>query len=458
MTPERAKEPGCRMSLAYLCRDCLHDFEGESETVLTRCPECASSRLLAHDELHDLSIAHIDCDAFYASVEKRDNPALRDRPVIIGGGHRGVVATCCYLARMKGVHSAMPMFTARRKCPDAVIIPPDMHKYSTVSRQIRQMMNSLSPLVEPLSIDEAFIDLNGTRELHKAFPAKTLARFARKVEQELGLTVSIGLSHNKFLAKIASDLDKPRGMALIGRKETRAFLAPRPISIIYGVGKVFAKKLRDDGFSTIGQLQNHDPDDLARRYGELGMRLAQLARGEDRRRLSVSRPAKSISSETTFNTDLRDFETLSTHLLALCEKVSLRMKQQRFVGHTVTLKLKTADFRSRTRARHLTLPTQLAHVIYETAAHLLQREMDGTAFRLIGVGMGGLEETTVDDPVDLLEPAIARKAAAERAMDRVREKFGPGALVRGKLYRQRRNENVSSPRTPDTNSPHGDTD
>ncbi|HHS82943.1 MAG TPA: DNA polymerase IV, partial [Devosia sp.] len=257
MTPERPQAP-----LPSLCRDCLHDFEGKATP--SRCPECASPRLVAHEELRDLAIAHIDCDAFYASVEKRDNPDLRNRPVIIGGGRRGVVATCCYLARMKGVHSAMPMFTARRKCPDAVIIPPDMHKYSAVSRQIRQLMDTLSPLVEPLSIDEAFIDLNGTRELHKAFPARTLARFALKVEQELGLTVSIGLSHNKFLAKIASDLDKPRGMALIGRKETRAFLASRPISIIYGVGKVFAKKLRDDGFSTIGQLQNHDPDDLAR--------------------------------------------------------------------------------------------------------------------------------------------------------------------------------------------------
>ncbi len=426
--------------IAHLCRDCLEEFENTRE--LARCPNCASTRILAHKELDSLAISHIDCDAFFAAVEKRDNPGLRDKPVIIGGEKRGVVSTCCYIARMSGVHSAMPMFTAKRKCPDAVIIRPRMAEYVKTSKEIRAKMSALSPLVEPLSIDEAFVDLRGTRALHKSYPAKTLARFAQEVEKDIGISVSIGLSHNKFLAKIASDLDKPRGMALIGKEETVEFLAPKPISIIYGVGKIFAQKLKNDGFTTIGQLQNHDPDDLAKRYGEMGFRLARLSRGIDKRSFSpTSAKAKSISNETTFFTDISALSELSATLLSLCEQVSARMKKSGVVAHTVTLKLKTADFKSRTRAKHLTLPTQLAHVMYETAEHLLQKEADGTPFRLIGVGMSSFDEHGADDPVDLLEPKIARNAAAERAMDKVRDKFGRDAVVRGKLYRQkRRNE------------------
>ncbi len=391
-------------------------------------------------------MAHIDCDAFFASVEKRDNPELIDKPLIIGGGQRGVVATCCYIARMSGVHSAMPMFKARKKCPEAVIIKPQMEKYVRVSKEIRKLMEALSPLVEPLSIDEAFVDLAGTQALHKASPARVLARFAKTIENEIGVSVSIGLSHNKFLAKIASDLDKPRGMALIGKKETMTLLAPKPISIIYGVGKVFAQKLRQDGFVTIGQLQDHDPDDLARRYGEMGARLARLSRGIDKRRLSVGTSTKSISTETTFNRDISRADLLTNHLLVLSEKVSERMKKKGLMGNTVTLKLKTAGFRSRTRSRHLCPPTQLAHVIYESGRSLLEREADGTPFRLIGIAMSGLEKASADDPADLLEPRIARKAAAERAMDKVRTRFGRNAVVRGQLYRQKRQKDATAPR------------
>ncbi len=416
-----------------LCRDCLTLAPAAGGQ---RCPACGSPRLIAHDELTTLSIAHIDCDAFYASVEKRDNPDLAGKPVIIGGGVRGVVSTCCYIARQFGVRSAMPMFTARRLCPDAVIIRPNMAKYVEVSRQIRARMDQLTPLVEPLSIDEAFLDLTGTAALHKASPAEVLARFARDIERDIGITVSVGLSHNKFLAKIASDLDKPRGFAIIGKAETLSFLAPRPIDLIYGVGKVFSDVLRKDGFTTIGQLQNHPPEDLMRRYGEMGARLARLSRGEDTRSISSDGEMKSVSTETTFNTDLRDFEQLSTELLALSERLSERLKAKGLVGDTVTLKLKSAGFRLRTRARHLMIPTQLANVLYETGTQLLAREIDGTAFRLIGIGVSGIDTATGEDPVDLLEPAIARKAAAERAMDRVRSRFGRDAVIRGKLYQR----------------------
>jgi DNA polymerase IV len=423
------------VALDWLCRDCLE--HGSTAAALHRCPACGSPRLRSHTELFALSTAHVDCDAFYASVEKRDDPSLRDKPLIIGGGVRGVVSTCCYIARQSGVRSAMPMFKARELCPDAVIIKPDMAKYVDVSRQIRKHMDALTPLVEPLSIDEAFLDLSGTQTLHKAAPAVVLARFARTIETEIGVTISVGLSHNKFLAKVASDLDKPRGFAIIGRAETLSFLAPKPISLIYGVGKVFAETLRKDGLVTIGQLQDEPPENLMRRYGETGARLARLARGEDSRRISSDGEMKTVSSETTFNNDISSLNELSTELLKLSERLSERLKAKGIVGDTVTLKLKSAGFRLRTRARHLMIPTQLANVIYETGLSLLEREVDGTAFRLIGIGVSGIDAADGTDPADLLEPAVARKAAAERAMDRVRTRFGREAVVRGKLYKQR---------------------
>ena len=399
-----------------------------------RCPRCGSPRLVAHGELETLSIAHVDCDAFYASVEKRDDPSLLDKPLMVGGGVRCVVSTCCYIARLYGVRSAMPMFTARRLCPDAVILPPDMAKYVGVSRQVRALMDQLTPLVEPLSIDEAFLDLGGTQAMHKASPAEVLAKFARDVEEQIGITISVGLSHNKFLAKVASDLDKPRGLAVIGKAETLGFLAEQPVGLIYGVGKVFAETLRKDGFATIGQLQQTAPEDLMRRYGEPGARLTRLARGDDSRLVRSDGGMKTISSETTFNTDMAGFDELSTELLALSERLSERLKAKHLVGDTVTLKLKSAGFRLRTRARHLMISTQLANVLYETGQQLLAREIDGTAFRLIGIGLSGLSEADGIDPVDLIEPALARKAAAERAMDRVRTRFGNDAVIRGKLY------------------------
>jgi DNA polymerase-4 len=419
-------------ALHILCRDC--GWSAIDTERIDRCRRCGSPRLLAHEELDDLGIAHVDCDAFYASVEKRDDPSLLDKPVIIGGGVRGVVSTCCYIARQSGVRSAMPMFTAKQLCPDAVIIRPDMAKYVGVSRQVRALMDQLTPLVEPLSIDEAFLDLTGTEALHKASPAQVLAKFARDVEEQIGITISVGLSYNKFLAKVASDLDKPRGFAVIGRAEALSFLAEQPVGLIFGVGKVFEETLRRDGLTTIGQLQQTPPEELMRRYGETGARLARLSRGEDSRPVNIDGEMKTVSSETTFNTDLSGFEELSTELLALSERLSERLKAKDLVGDTVTLKLKSAGFRLRTRARHLMISTQLANVLYETGLQLLAREIDGTAFRLIGIGISGLSEARGEDPVDLVEPAIARKAAAERAMDRVRDRFGRDAVIRGKLY------------------------
>ncbi len=419
----------------FICRDCF--ASGSVDPVPARCPHCGSPRILAHAELNALTLAHVDCDAFYASVEKRDNPDLRDKPLIVGGGKRGVVSTCCYIARQYGVHSAMPTATARRLCPQAVFIFPNMQKYVAVSRDIRTRMEALTPLVEPLSIDEAFLDLSGTEKLHGAPPAMVLARFAREIEDEVGVSVSVGLSHNKFLAKVASDLDKPRGFAVIGKAETLGFLAPKPVSLIFGVGKVFTETLAKDGILTIGQLQQMQPEDLMRRYGEMGARIAHLARGDDIRRVHSDEPVKSISHETTFMTDIVDYETLARTLMDLSEHVSDRMKKSALVGDTVTLKLKSSGFRLRTRARHLTVPTQLAHTIFEASSTLLAREIDGTAYRLIGVGLSGLSAADGSDPVDLVAPEVARKAAAERAIDKVRTKFGRDALVRGRLYHEK---------------------
>ncbi|ABS64417.1 DNA-directed DNA polymerase [Parvibaculum lavamentivorans DS-1] len=414
------------------CRDCFASVPPEA----TRCPACKRPRLKFHPELHTLTIAHMDCDAFYAAVEKRDNPELRDKPLIIGGGTRGVVSTCCYIARIRGVRSAMPMFKALAACPEAVVIKPDMTKYARVARDVRALMRDLTPLVEPVSIDEAFLDLSGTERLHHASAAISMARLAKRIEDEIGITVSVGLSHNKFLAKIASDLDKPRGFAIIGREETLSFLAEKPVSMIWGVGKALETKLARDGITRIAHLQRMEENDLMARYGSMGRRLSRLSRGLDTRGVEPVHEAKSISSETTFMRDIADAAELDRKLWPLCEKVSARAKAAGLSGSTIVLKLKTADFKTRTRNQTLPDPTQLAEVIYRIAAPMLAREATGTSFRLLGVGISGLADGDLADPNDLLDPAATRRAAAERAMDKLRAKFGDKSIVKGRGLRR----------------------
>lgn len=411
-----------------LCRDCGSTRAPQQE----RCRDCGSPRLLRHPDLDRLSIAHLDCDAFYASVEKRDNPLLRDRPVIVGGGHRGVVSACCYIARMYGVRSAMPMFKARRLCPEAAVIRPDMRKYAAAGKDIRALMRDVTPLVEPVSIDEAFLDLSGTEMLHGGSPASTLARLALRIEREIGVTASVGLSFNKFLAKLASDLDKPRGFAVIGPDEALDFLSDRPVTVLWGVGPALARRLREDGITLVRDLRTVAEDRLVARYGSIGRRLCHLARGEDDRRVDPDAPTKSISAETTFESDLKDRKALANALWPLCETVSRRLKRSALAGQSVTLKLKDSAFHLRTRSRRLSAPTQLADVIYRNALALLERETDGTAFRLIGIGAGALTAGQTADPPDLLDPGAARRARAERAVDQVRDRLGPGAIVKGR--------------------------
>lgn len=425
------------------CRDCLSDAAADATYSMVAparadatCPNCGSTRILAHPELGSLSIAHLDCDAFYAAIEKRDDPSLKDKPLMVGGETRGVVSTACYIARQYGVRSAMPMFQAKKLCPHAVILKPRHGYYSQVARQIRAMMAELTPLVEPLSLDEAYLDLSGTERIHHKSPAKTMAALAARIEREVQITVSIGLSGNKFLAKLASELDKPRGFAVIGMAEAKSFLRDKKVGIMRGAGKVLQARLERDGITTIGQLQDADPKTLASRYGATGLWLYQMANAQDSRRVDPQGEMKSISSETTFDKDLSSYAALESILWRQAERVSARAKKLGLGGHTVVLKLKTSDFRLRTRSTSLEAPTQLADRIFRAAQAALKREANGTRFRLLGVGITNLAPAGSADPASLIDPAGDKRAAAERAMDKIRAKFGGEAVNTGRAFKK----------------------
>jgi DNA polymerase-4 len=415
------------------CRDCLSDADAGEP-----CPACGSTRILAHPELDTLAIAHLDCDAFYAAIEKRDDPSLNDKPLIVGGETRGVVSTACYIARTYGVRSAMPTFQARKLCPHAVFLKPRHAHYAEVARQIREKMQALTPLVEPLSLDEAYLDLSGTDRIHGMSPARTMTKLAAEIEREIGITVSVGLSGNKFLAKLASELDKPRGFAVIGMKEAVSFLRDKKVGIVRGAGKVLEAQLNRDGFVTIGDLQDADPRDLANRYGATGLWLSRIARAQDSRPVDPGGEMKSISSETTFDRDLSNYAELEAVLWRQAERVSARAKAKGLAGRTVVLKLKTANFKLRTRSASLDAPTQLADRIFRTAQAALKREADGTKFRLLGVGITNLTDTTGADPRSLIDVQGDKRAKAERAMDRIRGRFGGAAGNTGRGLKGRR--------------------
>ena len=378
----------------------------------------------------------MDCDAFYASVEKRDNPELASKPVIIGGGQRGVVSTACYVARVRGVRSAMPMFQALKLCPEAVVVRPRMEEYVKASKSIRLMMQDLTPAIEPLSLDEAFMDMTGTTKLHGAPPAVMLAKLIKRMKDELGLTGSIGLSHNKFLAKVASDLDKPHGYSVIGLAETNSFLLDKPIGLIWGVGAVAKESLSRAGIQTFNDLLRWDRQDLNQRFGSLGDRLWNLARGHDLRRVTSNTPIKSISNETTFFRDTSDSDVLDGHIWRLAEKVSDRAKARDLAGRVVTLKLKRKDHTSLTRRLSLREPTQIADRIYRTARNLFDQAGLQGPYRLIGVGLSDLvSDTDSDRTNDLLDPNAESRTKTERATDTIRAKFGSDAIVKGRSLR-----------------------
>jgi DNA polymerase-4 len=391
-----------------LCRDCCEVIDGAH----TPCTMCGGARIIAHDEIAELGIAHIDCDAFYASVEKRDRPELAGEPLIIGhAGGRGVVLTACYEARRFGARSAMPMYQALELCPHATVIEPDMGKYKRVSQQIRAIFEWATPIIEPLSLDEAYLDLSAEERTTGSSAAAALARIAQRVETEIGITVSIGLACNKFLAKLASELQKPRGFSVIGRGEAKAFLAPLSVRKIHGVGAVTARRMEEGGLVTIADLQTATEQQLVGRFGRFGHRLAQFAQGEDDRRVTPHRPVKSISAETTFRHDTASRARLQEIAADLCQRVAAQLVRKNVAGSSVVLKLKTSDFRILTRTRRLPHPTQRAAIIGESVASLLDREADGRTFRLIGVGIAELGSAAAADPTDLF--AFAASPSAE---------------------------------------------
>ncbi|MGZ3274024.1 MAG: DNA polymerase IV [Caulobacteraceae bacterium] len=414
-----------------LCRDCL--WRGQAPSI-RRCPHCASPRLVLHAELDRLSMAHIDCDAFYASVEKRDRPELRDLPVIVGGGKRGVVTTCCYIARINGVRSAMPMFKALKLCPEATVIKPDFTKYRTESRRIMEKLNALTPLVQPLSLDEAWLDLSGCERLHGGPAAWVLARVQGEIEREVGITVSVGLAPNKFLAKIASDLDKPRGFSVIGAVEAKTFLAGKPVSILPGVGPAMVRSLEAHGLRTVGDLARTEPRALADRFGAYGLRLAQLAQGQDARVVDPDQDRKSVSAETTFDEDYADLQSLEDRLWPLCEKVARICRRDAIAGRVAVLKLRKTDFSIITRRRTLPAPTQTARALFQVGRELLAREIDGTAYRLIGIGTTDLIEAGAAEG-DLFAGDETRALKSEKAMDALRERFGSAAVLTGRALK-----------------------
>lgn len=420
--------------MSAVCRDCARVFEA---VPADNCPACGGSRFFAHPELCDLEIAHIDCDAFYASVEKRDNPEIRGKPVIVGGGRRGVVSACCYIARIYGIRSAMPMFKALKACPDAVVIRPNMEKYRVVGHQVRELMQSVTPLVEPISIDEAFLDLSGTRKLHHGSPAETLVRLAKRIEDEVGINVSVGLSFNKFLAKLASDMDKPRGFAAIGRAEAVSFLAEKPVGILWGVGKALRAKLERDGIGKIGDLARYEESELVARYGSIGTRLKRFSEAKDVRNVDPESITKSISAETTFEDDVADLEALRVSLWTLSEKVARRLGRAGYACDGVQLKLKSADFKSITRSRKLSGPTRLADEIYKAAEAMLAGEADGKKlYRLIGVGAERLLPGNDADQPDLADPDRGKRVRVADAIDAVRDKFGEKAIGKGRGFKK----------------------
>lgn len=414
--------------ITSICRECLSTFDSK----VLYCANCESLNLISHKEIEKLDIAHVDCDAFYASIEKRDNPKLKNSAVIIGGGKRGVVATACYLARIKGVRSAMPMYKALKLCPSAIIIKPNMSKYRDASRKIQNLMNQLTPLIEPISLDEAFLDLSGTKKLHKKIPAVLLAELSKKINQEVGISVSIGLSYNKFLAKICSDLDKPKGFSLLGRGDSKKFLSSQPVEILWGVGKILKRKLNNDGIKTISQIKELGIKEVINRYGSIGSHIYSLSQGKDLRRVVPQRQIKSISHETTFENDISDKEVLEKKLWSLCEKVSKRSKEKGLGGQTITLKLKTKEFKLISRSCTIDEPTQIGELIFQNSKTLLDREDEKIKYRLIGVGISNLKDSELCDLYDLINISKTKNAKIEYAIDDIRNKFGKDLIKKGR--------------------------
>lgn len=381
------------------------------------------------------AILHVDMDAFYASVEQRDNPDLLGKPVIVGAGPhvRGVVAACSYEARKFGVHSAMPSRTAYKLCPQGVFVRPDMKKYGQVSKQIMVILGTFTPFVQPVSVDEAVLDVTGSTKIFG--DALTIAkRIKAEIHAQAGLTASVGIAPNKFVAKLASDLNKPDGLTVITEGNKVEILAPLPVSRIWGVGKVTEERLHELGLRTIGDIQRMPIEELRQRFGNTADHLQALALGEDDREVETDEESKSISSEHTFDVDTADLDQIKKCLLEQCEEVGLRLRQEKAAARTVQLKLRYADFTTLTRRRTLPRPTQDEMMLYDIAGQLLVAErIDGKRVRLIGVGGSNLVAPEIQS--DLFNRADEKRTRLAKALDELRGKLGPGAIKRGSSLR-----------------------
>ncbi|HVX60305.1 MAG TPA: DNA polymerase IV [Pirellulales bacterium] len=379
-------------------------------------------------------ILHVDMDAFYASVEERERPELVGKPLIVGGTPegRGVVAAANYAVRKFGVHSAMPAATALRLCPQAIVLRPRMDFYARVSEQIREIFDRYTPLVEPLSLDEAFLDVSGSEGLFGS-AAEIGRKIKQEIQTELRLTASVGVAPNKFLAKIASDFDKPDGFVVVDAARVQEFLDPLPVGRLWGVGRVAGQALERMGVRTIRDLRLLSVELLERQFGQAGQQLWQLAHGVDQRRVVPDREAKSISHETTFATDLEDMETLRAWIVELAEQVGWRLRRHKLRGRTVQIKVRFDDFQTVTRAQTLAAPTNVTQEICAAATAMLAERLPKRRLRvrLLGVGVSHFENPEQIQGSLFADEERQRQSRLDEAADQVKLRFGSGALQRG---------------------------
>ena len=424
-----------------MCRDCFKFTQVDNSQISRECFSCFSNRLIIHPELSKLSIAHVDCDSFYASVEKRDNKNLSNKPIIVGGENRGVVAAACYVARRYGIRSAMPTYKAKILCPELIVIPPRMKYYQKIGREIRVLIESVTPAFQPISIDEAFLDLSGTETLHKCCPAVSMAKLQKKILNQIGISVSVGLAFNKSLAKLSSEQDKPNGYYVIGKREAREWLSEKPASIIFGLGKSTITKLNNIGIKTCSELVNSPKNLLFPILGKSTSKIIDLAKGIDNRPVLKFSEAKSISVETTFNKDIDHSESLLNNLHLLCIKLSTRLKKSETYGSTIILKLKRSDYSLITRSIKVDEPYQLAHNLFSIAETLLRKELlKKNKYRLIGIGITGLtKKEKLQKKLNLFGTEFDKKTKLENAFDKINNKIGSDTLIMGKHLKKKKN-------------------
>jgi nucleotidyltransferase/DNA polymerase involved in DNA repair len=391
------------------------------------------------------TIIHVDMDAFFAAIEQRDHPEYRGKPVVVGadpegGAGRGVVSTCSYEAREFGIHSAQPISEAYRRCPHAVFLAVQGEKYSEVSRQLRRILHEFTPEVEPISIDEAFLDVTGTQHLFGGKEA-TAREIQNRIERRTALTASLGVAPSKLVAKIASDLEKPQGLVIVEPGEVERFLRPLPVSRLWGVGPKTESTLASLGIETIGDLADRSVEALEKRLGQHGHGLWRLAHGRDPRPVSPGETVKSIGHEHTFSEDTGDAELITGTLMKLCEKVARRLRKNELRGRTVTLKLRLADFSTYTRSSTRERPIDSAPEIYRVASASMERiKRRGNLVRLIGVSLSKLErpgerQTTLFE--NQAECGSSKRRRLSEAIDRIKERFGDEALHQGTSLRGR---------------------